>query len=292
VNAGEPAAPHQYEVEAELMHDLRTPLNHIIGYSELMLEEVRTDGEVTMAPYLQKVVAAGHHLLGLINEHFRASRPEAAERVAGAPPPPVEAEPPAAVASPPADPAASAAARGAVLVVDDVEANRDLLSQRVTREGYWVATAASGREALERMAVETFDLVLLDIMMPEMDGFEVLRRMAADGRLRKVAVIVVSALSDVESLAKCIELGADDYLRKPFDATLLRARVRASLDRKRARDREAYLLEQLQDNRRRLKELGGDPARMSAPGAPRLPAEPPVRSPLSHPQTAIRNRSE
>jgi PleD family two-component response regulator len=88
-----------------------------------------------------------------------------------------------------------------------------------------------------------------------MDGFEVLRRLGADDRLRHVAVIVVSALSDPESVARCIELGADDYLSKPFDSILLRARVSASLERKRARDREAYLLEQLRENRRRLGEL-------------------------------------
>ncbi len=149
-----------------------------------------------------------------------------------------------------------------------MEANRDLLVRRLTRLGYWAATAENGRQALEMMGAETFDVVLLDIMMPEMDGFEVLRRMDAGGQLRKMEVIVVSALTDTASLARCIELGASDFLRKPFDATLLRARVRASLDRKRARDREAYLMEQLRDIRQGLKELGVGPLAKPAPASP------------------------
>lgn len=268
MSAADPAAAERYALPSGLMHELRTPLNHIIGYSEMMLEEA--DGEAAMLPHLQKVAAAGHHLLGLLNEHFHSSRPEAAAEGTVAEPLPAQAaaEPPAPLEIALPDERASAAARGSLLVVDDVEANRDLLSRRLTHQGYWVAAAENGRQALDMLAADTFDLVLLDIMMPGMDGFEVLRRMGADGRLRQVAVIVVSALSDVESLARCIELGADDYLRKPFDATLLRARVRASLERKRARDRETYLLEQLRDNRRRLKELGGAPAPPLMTGPP------------------------
>jgi PleD family two-component response regulator len=241
----------RFALPPRLMHDLRTPLNHIIGYSELMMEEAHEAGHTGLLPQLQKVGAAGHHLLALINEHFHSSRSTDAAPLPEAVPEPL----PAPVEVTAESARASAAARGSLLVVDDVAANRDVLSRRLKRQGYWVAEAETGRQALDMLRAYTFDLVLLDIMMPGMDGFEVLRRLGADDRLRHVAVIVVSALSDPESVARCIELGADDYLSKPFDSILLRARVSASLERKRARDREAYLLEQLRENRRRLREL-------------------------------------
>ena len=132
-----------------------------------------------------------------------------------------------------------------MLVVDDIEANRDVLSRRLERQGYAVATAENGRQALERLRVDTFDLVLLDIMMPEMDGYEVLQRLKADEALRHIPVIMISALSELDSVVRCIEMGAEDYLPKPFEPTLLKARIGACLEKKRARDRETHLFEQL-----------------------------------------------
>ena len=125
-----------------------------------------------------------------------------------------------------------------ILVVDDTEANRDLLVRRLQRQGHTTETANDGREALDMLAGGDFDLVLLDIMMPEVNGYEVLERMRADDRLRHVPVILISALGDTDSIIKGIELGADDYLPKPFNPHILRARVEASLARKRLHDRE------------------------------------------------------
>ena len=125
-----------------------------------------------------------------------------------------------------------------ILVVDDTEANRDLLVRRLGRQGHATETANDGREALDMLAGGEFDLVLLDIMMPEVNGYEVLERMRADDALRHVPVILISALGDTDSIIKGIELGADDYLPKPFNPHILRARVDASLARKRLRDRE------------------------------------------------------
>ncbi|MBI5368829.1 MAG: response regulator [Planctomycetes bacterium] len=144
---------------------------------------------------------------------------------------------------------------GHVLVVDDVEENRDLLVRRLTRLGHTSATAENGRQALELLARTPFDLVLLDIMMPELNGFEVLERMRAAGILHQVPVIVISALTDLDSVVKCIELGADDYLSKPFNATLLRARIGACLDKKRFRDQERKYLLQIEEERARADEL-------------------------------------
>ena len=122
----------------------------------------------------------------------------------------------------------------ALLVVDDNDDNRYTLTRRLKRQGYDnVATAEHGRQALELMAARRFDLVLLDVMMPEMDGLEVLETMKADPALRRIPVVMISALDELDSVARCIELGAEDYLTKPFNPTHLRDRVRACLDRQR-----------------------------------------------------------
>ena len=127
---------------------------------------------------------------------------------------------------------------GRILVVDDNAGNRDMLSRRLDREGYSVDTAADGREALSKLETGNFDLVLLDIVMPELDGFAVLKTIRADPRWKEVAVIMISALDEIRSVVRCIEMGAEDYLPKPFDPVLLRARIGAILDRKRLRDEE------------------------------------------------------
>ena len=125
----------------------------------------------------------------------------------------------------------------ALLVVDDNEDNRYTLTRRLTREGYTnISVAEDGRQALEMVKARAFDLVLLDIMMPQVNGYEVLERMKADAQLRHVPVIMISAVGEMDSVIRCIELGAEDYLPKPFNPTLLRARVGASLEKKRLRD--------------------------------------------------------
>ena len=124
-----------------------------------------------------------------------------------------------------------------VLVVDDEPLNVDLMVQELEDMGVDVVTAGNGRQALRVLDDGACDIVLLDIMMPEVDGFEVLDRLHADGRLASLPVIVVSAMDDMASVARCIELGAEDHLLKPFDPTLLRARIRGALEKKRLRDR-------------------------------------------------------
>jgi sigma-B regulation protein RsbU (phosphoserine phosphatase) len=127
---------------------------------------------------------------------------------------------------------------GRLLVVDDVEANRDLLARRLRQMGHIVETASDGREALTRLRGENFDLVLLDVMMPEMDGYQVLEALRGDEALRQLPVVMVSAVHEMESVVRCLESGAADYLPKPINGVLLRARVDSSLEKKRLRDRE------------------------------------------------------
>jgi sigma-B regulation protein RsbU (phosphoserine phosphatase) len=126
----------------------------------------------------------------------------------------------------------------AILVVDDVAENRDLLVRRLQRLGLKdIEQAANGVEALAAIGRKSFQLVLLDIMMPEMDGFGVLDRLKQDGRINDLPVVVISALSEIDPVVRCVELGAEDFIFKPFNPTLLRARVLASLEKKALRDR-------------------------------------------------------
>jgi sigma-B regulation protein RsbU (phosphoserine phosphatase) len=136
----------------------------------------------------------------------------------------------------------------ALLIVDDNEDNRYTLTRRLNREGYDnLTTANNGREALDLLHSRPFDLVLLDIMMPDLNGYEVLEQMKVNAELRNVPVIMISALSEIDSVIRCIELGAEDYLPKPFNPTLLRARVGATLEKKRLRDEVRASLARLED---------------------------------------------
>jgi signal transduction histidine kinase len=133
---------------------------------------------------------------------------------------------------------------GHILVVDDNPLNRLTLARILEPQGHTVTLAEDGQQALDMMRAESFDVVLLDIVMPGIDGFQVLERMKADQSLRDIPVIVISALDDVESAVRCIEMGAEDYLSKPFDSVLLKARLRASLQKKKLRDLEVAYLRQ------------------------------------------------
>ncbi len=233
-------------VSSQLLHDLRAPLNQIIGYSEMLSEDAGPRSEGLLAD-LRKVSAAGHRMLELIEGNFTAVADERrTERV-------VRGHSPFSGSR--AVSTQRSAAPGVLLVVDDDAGNRDVLSRRLKRQGHEVRTATSGREALELMTETAFEVVLLDIMMPDMDGYEVLGRIKADARLRDIPVIMISAIDEVQSVVRCIEAGAEDYLAKPFDPTLLKARIGASLEKKRGRDRESVLYEQLQQNYKRLLEV-------------------------------------
>ncbi|MDQ2674404.1 MAG: response regulator [Chloroflexota bacterium] len=135
---------------------------------------------------------------------------------------------------------------GCILVVDDGEMNRRVLRAALEREGHRTEQATNGREALELLANRSFDVVLLDLVMPEMDGFETLAAIKADEALRHLPVIVISGIDELDAAVRCIEMGATDYLPKPFNASLLRARVNASLAGKWLRDLELEYLEQVQ----------------------------------------------
>ena len=132
---------------------------------------------------------------------------------------------------------------GHLLVVDDNKVNRILLSRGLEKYGHTVETAENGRQALEMLKQGSYDVVLLDIEMPEMNGYQVLETCLNDPELREIPIIMTSSLDELDSVVKCVELGAEDYLNKPVNPILLRARVNASLEKKRLRDEQRKLFQ-------------------------------------------------
>lgn len=133
-----------------------------------------------------------------------------------------------------------------ILIVDDEPFNVDYLEQELQERGYQTVSARNGQQALAQVHAENPDLVLLDIMMPVMDGFQVLARLNENANTRDVPVIIISAMSDMASVVKGIQQGAEDYLPKPFDETLLHARIGASLEKKKLRDQEIEYLKHVE----------------------------------------------
>ncbi|MFP3868838.1 MAG: adenylate/guanylate cyclase domain-containing protein [Desulfobacteraceae bacterium] len=130
---------------------------------------------------------------------------------------------------------------GYILVVDDNRMNRLMLARSLEQQGHRVAFAEHGRQALKMLTEQDFDLILLDIEMPEMNGYQVLEQLAGDFHWRDLPVIMISAVEEIDSVVRCIEMGAEDYLTKPFNPVLLQARVDASLEKKRLRDEQRAL---------------------------------------------------
>lgn len=239
-----------------LRHDLRTPLNQIIGYSELLQEEAVDAGQTQTQEDLDRILSASRHLLGMINavivpEQIQLVKdlPELQHLGVEAPPNPTLPSPvdldvilPKIALAESVAPPPEKHEQATVLVVDDDPQNCDLLARRLLQEGYEVVQAAGGHEALARLRSDpTIDVVLLDVLMPDLGGFEVLVTLKGDEKLRHIPVIMISALDQLESVVRCIQNGADDYLGKPFNLTFLRARLGASLDRKRLRDQEQQI---------------------------------------------------
>lgn len=151
-------------------------------------------------------------------------------------------------------------AEGVILVIDDNEMNRDLLSRHLSREGYTIVSVETGTEAFSLLRDTPCDLIILDIMMPDMNGYKVLELLKFDKILRHIPVIIMSALEDMQSIIHCIEMGAEDYLPKIFNPVLLKARVGASIEKKRLRDNEQQYVKALLESQRILERELSDAA--------------------------------
>jgi len=228
------------EDEAQLgtervLHDLRNHIGAISGYLELLLEELGDH----IDPRLD-------HAIRLLSQHVDALLY------------PLSLDAPTGLqAKPPQQPATAMVERGTLLVIDDNEASRELLGRYLRNLGHTVLAAESGARALEVLREAPVDLIFLDLVMPEMSGLELLQRIKSDTRLRAVPVIIVSGMADTEGVIRCIENGADDYLNKPFNSTLLRARLNAGLQRKRWHDREEAYRRELERNQRFIRNTFG-----------------------------------
>ena len=253
----------QSEFRRMLRHALRTPLNAIKGYGEMLREDVADASAEAFAADLDKLLGEATLLLDRIDGLVTYSGAEASafDEVArsstliAAPAMMVEsllkAVPPV-----PANEGELAAVRPSrILVVDDNASNRDLLSRRLQRHRHTVLQAEDGATALALVEKEALDLILLDLMMPGINGYDVLKLLKRDPRFRDIPVIMISALSELDSIVRCIEAGADDYLAKPFDPTLLRARVGSSLEKKHMRDREREMVKALRIEKERSEQL-------------------------------------
>ena len=157
-----------------------------------------------------------------------------------------------AVSTVPETPARLGGKGARLLVVDDDLMNSALLHDRLELEGYKVSVVNSGKEALDSLQKEAVELILLDIVMPEMDGYEVLTKLKADAKLRDIPVIMISGLDDLNSVARCIEIGADDYLPKPYKPVLLQARINACLEKKQLREQEQAMYRALVESQKHL----------------------------------------
>lgn len=299
------AAPDILSAErlAHLRHDLRTPFNQIIGYTEMLAEDADDRGQTEAAARAAELVTSAHEMLAMLTRALTREPHEVTPQylagmrddltgpmlvlnarrdalVAVAVDDPegnlirVEAAltnlrnlvaatsrwhseeeehtPEAPLLSPVAALHTENLNADTILIVDDHADNRDLLRQRLTREGFRTITAENGEDALTLLEQHQIDLVLLDVLMPGIDGTEVLLRIKGSERTSSIPVIMISALDEIERVVHCIESGAEDYLTKPFNPVLLRARIGATLDRKRLHDEERRQHEEMQMMNREL----------------------------------------
>lgn len=225
-------------------HDLLNAANQVIGYGEMLHEEAMDRDLAGFDAGLAGVLASARSLAHAIDAGG-----------AGHAAPTIEASPASGTAAPSsrwAFPQPLLRSANPVLVVDDDEANRDVLSAFMRRHGVKVVEAVDGLAALDILQREPIDLVLLDVLMPNLDGFGVLERMHANPALKSVPVLMVSGLSELDSVVRCIEMGAADYLPKPFNPVLLRARISACLEKKALHDQEKRTLQALEQSQAQL----------------------------------------
>ena len=237
---------------ANLHYRVRMPINDVIGVSETLLENAAEQGRLDLIADLKKIQSAAEYVLSYINEIIDFSKIDAGLKKSGA----EDSERLSLIDSvmlslrglAQDSAAVTGYESGSILVVDDNGINRDLLSRYLERQGHAVQVAHNGRQALEMIANGAFDLVLLDIAMPGLTGYEVLQHLKNSETWRDLPVIMISALDEMDRVVRCIELGAEDYLPKPFNPVLLRNRVGDFLEKKRLRELEV-------EQQRKLHEL-------------------------------------
>ena len=229
-----------------LRHDLRTPLNGIIGYSEILIEDYEDDIDEKHNEDLSHIIDLAKEIEGAISRFVEFLKDGARS---------IENEDDS---NESADNLFSSLGKieykleiieeiknAKILVVDDIKTNCDVLKRRLESNEFIVDVSMSGKEALEKINQQKYDLILLDVLMPEVNGLEVLIKVREQYSADKLPIIMVSSFDDVESISKCIQLGASDYLSKPVNSTILAQKVASTLERKALREREEQLLSEL-----------------------------------------------
>ena len=236
-------------------HDLRNSVGAISGYSEIILEELEDADALSedARTYLGHQMQDSSKLLQMLDTLFQSEREFGENTGAG-----LNVDVSSVFESfERSDNAQTEAIRGRILVVDDNDSNRTLLAHQLGRQGHDVSTAESGRKALNTIRKGLPDLILLDLFMPDMNGFDVLQEMHADETLRAVPVIIITGLSDRDAAVKCIEAGAFDILIKPVNPSLLNARVSACLERKAWHDKERAYQDELEKSYKFIRKVFG-----------------------------------
>jgi class 3 adenylate cyclase len=238
---------------SEIRHDLRTPVNAILGYSEMLLEDVE-DCSISILPAieLKEIINSGHKLLDLIDLIGHNKTVKSKEITSNKQPAKNQINNYQKFDNISSN---EELLNGRLLVVDDKLSNRELLSRQLHRYGFDVDIAESGEQALEMIYSHSYDLILLDIIMPGLNGYEVLAKIQKDDKLKHIPVIMISALDEIDTVIYCIEMGARDYLQKPFNPVLLKAKINGNLERKRLRDRELAFTKQLQQEQEKSEKL-------------------------------------
>jgi PAS domain S-box-containing protein len=223
-------------------HAIRTMINTVVGYTEMLLEDAAENPGETFVGDLTKIQGAGKQLFNLIEDFVKFGKMEVGSKL--------DTTRTETVGVPSqADAVVNAdGTQGTILVVDDNEMNLDLLSRHLKKHGFTVELAEGGLQALTAVAERQFDLVLLDMMMPDLNGYETLKILKRDARSHDLPVIMLSALDEIDSVVSCLEEGAEDYLAKPFEPALLYARIGSCLKRKRSE-------EALRESKRRLNDI-------------------------------------
>ena len=246
-------------IAEEMEMALRTPLNTIIGYSELLLDESESVGIENFSSDINKITESGRMLenelstiidfdsddiKGIRKQNLNLGNLSMVKDVMDSIVPLDKND-------------KKSIEVGNILVVDDNKNNTDLLDKRLSKKGHTVTSANNGKEALLRLKIDRngFDVVLLDIVMPEMNGYEVLKYIKNDKRFFEIPVIMISSMDDTDSIYRCIEIGADDYITKPFEKSILDARITSCIEKKHLRDKEKRLMQELAEEQEKSENL-------------------------------------
>ena len=240
------------EIAARMEISLRTPINTVVGYSEMLQEDIEDIELDTFSDDLEKIIKSGKALTKEIDSvisfnltEFDQNEDQSISDIKSV----------LSSIQPLSEDEDARTTNGSILVVDDNKNNTTLLQKRLQKIGNNVEIANDGLEALKVVEEMELDLILLDIIMPNMNGYEVLEFLKKDKRFYEIPVIMLSSMDDLTSIYRCIELGADDYVTKPFDKTILEARISACIEKKQLRDKEKELLEEIRKEKEKSDRL-------------------------------------